>query len=75
MGVWTLLGCYFPNLRGKEPTASPFCLPGKPARSSQSSAQAEAGRARPSRGQVPRVWEGEGSGDPLGLSCRPQVAG
>lgn len=26
MGVWTLLGCYFPNLRGKEPTASPFCL-------------------------------------------------
>lgn len=76
MGVWTLLG-FISQLPGKGPTAPPFCLPGKPSSSGQELSQAEAGRARPLRGQVPRVWGGgrAGGGRPLGLSCRPQVAG
>lgn len=50
-----------PALRGKEPTATPLCLPGKPARFRPEPRQAEAGGARRLGGQIPRVVrEGEG---------------
>lgn len=76
MGVWTLLG-FISQLPGKGPTAPPFCLPGKPSSSGQELSQAEAGRARPLRGQVPRVWGGgrAGGGAPWASAAAPKWPG